>query len=163
VPRTVALKWHLSALIMLTVDWEGFRDLRPLHMPLYRFAVRTNHPSNESEATEPLPDDGAALEEAKRIIGALLVGVEPGRIGEDQFWLRDRSAGGRTRDLTFDNDVTEGRARPTRGDSSLSTWSGFARMIRRPGQDPYRALCPCFPEPEMQPCRSLGLDRRGAR
>ena len=56
---------------MLTVDWEGFRDLKSLHMPLYRFAVHTSHPSNESEATEPLPDDGAALEEAKRIIGAL--------------------------------------------------------------------------------------------
>jgi hypothetical protein len=40
-------------------------------MPLYRFAVHTSHPSNESEATEALPDDGAALEEAKRIIGAL--------------------------------------------------------------------------------------------
>ena len=56
---------------MLTVDWEGFRDLKTLHMPLYRFAVHTSHPSNESEATEPLPDDGAALEAAKRIIGAL--------------------------------------------------------------------------------------------
>ena len=79
-------------LIVLTVVWEGFRDLQSLHMPLYRFAVHTSHPSNESEAIEPLPDDGAALEEAKRIIGALKNNAAAMRIG----WTIEVTDGERT-------------------------------------------------------------------
>jgi hypothetical protein len=40
-------------------------------MPLYSFAVHSSHRRIESETSEPMPDDEAALEEAVGIIGDL--------------------------------------------------------------------------------------------